>query len=70
MLIVIITLLSLIWLSVAVTVLAVCHMAAVSDEGVEGERASAQSPRRPTTCGTVRSKILRSPHSDQLATYR
>jgi hypothetical protein len=26
------------------------------------------SPRRPTTCGTVRSKILTSVHNDQLAT--
>jgi len=28
------------------------------------------SPRRPNTCGTVRSRIFTSVHSDQLATYR
>lgn len=31
---------------------------------------ASQSPRRPSTCGTVRSRILTSPQSDQLPTYR
>jgi hypothetical protein len=33
-------------------------------------RRDAQSPRRPTTCGTVRRRIFTSVHSDQFATYR
>jgi hypothetical protein len=57
-------LLSLIWLFVAVVVLAVCRMAAPGDAG------PAQSPRRPRTWGTVRRRILTSPHSDRLVTYR
>jgi hypothetical protein len=59
-------LLALVWLSVSVVVVAVCRMAARGGElGDE-----VQSPRRPSTWGTVRSRILMSPHSDQLATYR
>jgi hypothetical protein len=61
---ILVALLSLVWLFVAVMVIAVCRMAARSDAS------PAQSPRRPSTCGTVRSRILTSPHSDQLATYR
>ena len=61
-------LLALVWLSVSVVVVAACRMAARGDgELVVGE---AQSPRRPSTWGTVRSRILTSPHSDQLATYK
>jgi hypothetical protein len=56
--------LSILWLLVAVVVLAACRMAARDDAAL------AQSPRRPSTCGTVRSKILTSLQSDQLATYR
>jgi hypothetical protein len=55
------------WLLTAVVFLAVCKMAAIADRV---EAPPAQSPRRPTTCPTVRSMILKSPQSDQLATYR
>ncbi len=55
------------WLFSAVLILAACKMAALADR--EREPAP-QSPWRPTTCPTVRSMILRSPQSDQLATYR
>jgi hypothetical protein len=54
--------LTILWLVVTVVVIALCRMAARGD--------APQSPRRPSTCGTVRSRILMSPHSDQLATYR
>ena len=55
------------WLFIASMVVAACRMAARSD----AEDASpSHSPRRPTTCGTVRKRILRSPHRDQLATYK
>jgi hypothetical protein len=57
-------LLSLVWFVVAVVVIAVCRIAARSDTTLT------QSPRPPSTCGTVRSRILTSPHSDQFATYR
>ncbi len=61
-------LLALVWLSVSVVVVAACRMAARGDGELGGDEA--QSPRRPSTWGTVRSRILTSPHSDQLATYR
>jgi hypothetical protein len=55
------------WLLVTLLVVAACRIAGRSDT----ELASlTQSPRRPSTCGTVRSKILKSPQSDQLATYK
>ena len=57
----------LVWLSVGVVVVAACRMAARGDGELAGE---AQSPRRSSTWGTVRSRILTSPHSDQLATYK
>ncbi len=60
-------LLALVWLSVSVIVVAACRMAAGGDGELGDE---AQSPRRPSTWGTVRSRILMSPHSDQLATYK
>jgi hypothetical protein len=60
-------LLSLVWLVVAVVVIAACRMAARGDGELEGEP---HSPRLPSTWGTVRSRILTSPHSDQLATYK
>lgn len=63
-------LLALVWLSVSVVVVAACKMAA-RGEGELGELGDeAQSPCRPSTWGTVRSRILMSPQSDQLATYR
>jgi hypothetical protein len=53
------------WMTVASAVVAVCRMASRADAQA-GE--AAQSPRRPTTCGTVRRRILTSVQSDQLAT--
>lgn len=53
------------WLLVAIVVIAACRMAAASDA-----RETTQSPRRASTWGTVRNRILTSPHKDQLATYR
>jgi len=61
-------LISITWLGVLALILAVCRIAAMSD-GREALVAS-QRPRRPSTWGTVRSMILRSPHSDQLTTYK
>jgi hypothetical protein len=60
-------LLALVWLSVSIVVVAACRMAARGDGELGGE---VRSPRRPSVCGTVRSKILMSPHSDHLATYK
>lgn len=54
----------LVWLLVVAVVIAACRMAARSDAPL------AQSPRRPSTWGTVRNRILTSPHSDQFATYK
>jgi len=70
------------WLTVATAVVAMCRMAARADalparaadaRGAETpahSRGEAHSPRRPTTCGTVRRRIFTSVHSDQFATYR
>ncbi len=55
------------WLCVLFIVLTLCRMAARADAEIAS---MTQSPRRPRTWGTVRSKILTSPQSDQLATYR
>jgi hypothetical protein len=67
MLMLFLILLALVWLSVSVVVVAACRMAARGEREFGDE---VQSPRRPSTWGTVRSRILTSPHSDQLATYR
>ncbi len=56
---------ALAWLLVVIVVVAACRMAGRSDAEIGS---LAQSPRRPRTWGTVRSKILTSPQSDQLAT--
>jgi hypothetical protein len=64
---VLLILLSLVWLVVSVVVIAACRMAARGDSDLAEV---AQSPRLPSTCGTVRRRILTSPHSDQFATYR
>ncbi len=56
-----------VWLTVAGAVVAMCRMAARADANPPDE---AQSPRRPTTCGTVRRRIFTSVQSDQLATYK
>ena|GEM_PF-2906285 len=63
-----------VWLSICALVVAVCRVAARGDaldaHNARPARARrpAYSPRRPSTCGTVRSKILTSVHNDQLAT--
>jgi hypothetical protein len=63
------------WLGISVLVLAICRMAAHTDATTSvraprraGRRRPAYSPRRPSTCGTVRSRIFTSVHNDQLAT--
>ena len=56
------------WLLAIVIVLATCRMAALSD--AEASARPPQSPRRASTWGIVRKRILRSPQSDQFATYR
>jgi hypothetical protein len=64
------------WLTLSVLVVAICRMAARGDampaRGPRPSRPSSgrpsYSPRRPITCGTVRSRILTSVHKDQLAT--
>jgi hypothetical protein len=62
------------WLGISVLVLAICRMAAHTDATTSvgaprrARRRPAYSPRRPSTCGTVRSRILTSVHNDQLAT--
>jgi hypothetical protein len=67
---VVLALIALAWLSLTVVVVAACRMAARSDAEAAQAPALAQSPRRPSTWGTVRSRILRSPQRDQLATYK
>jgi hypothetical protein len=52
------------WLFATVLVVALCRMAARADMDI------AQRPRRASTCGTVRRRILKSPQSDQFATYK
>ncbi len=64
---IIIALAAVAWLLTALVVVAVCRMAARSDAELAPSR---QRPRRATTWGTVRRRILTSPHSDQFATYR
>ncbi len=56
------------WLLVVAVVIAACRMAAAAD--ARDAAPDAQSPRRASTWGTVRSRILTSPHKDQLATYK
>jgi hypothetical protein len=63
---IVIILISLVWLATVVVVLAACRMAARGDAAPIAD--PPQSPRRPTTWDTVRSRILTSPQSDQLAT--
>jgi hypothetical protein len=64
---IVLVLLALVWLCAVVVVIAACQMAARGDGELDD---ASHSPRRPSTCGTVRSRILMSPHNDQLATYR
>lgn len=66
------------WLTIATVFVAICRMAASADARPLQREASPAHfnaeaiyrPRRPTTCGTVRRRILTSVQSDQLATYR
>jgi hypothetical protein len=51
------------WLSTIVLVVSLCVTARRAD-------LASYSPRRHSTCGTVRSRILTSVQSDQFATYR
>jgi hypothetical protein len=55
------------WMATVVFVLTLCRMAALADS-VDAPRD--QSPRRPSTWGTVRKRIFTSPQSDQFATYK
>jgi hypothetical protein len=67
-----------VWLGLCAIVVAACRMAADADAAAAAASARAArsrrpprpayNPRRPSTCGTVRSKILTSVHNDQLAT--
>lgn len=66
---VVLTALAVVWAAVALLVLALCRMAARGDAGATASAAD-QSPRRPSTWGTVRKRIFTSPQSDQLATYK
>ncbi len=63
-----IALIGSLWLLAIIIVLAACRMAALSD--AEASARPPQSPRRANTWGIVRKRILRSPQSDQFATYR
>ena len=57
------------WLATVAIVVAACRMAARSD-AEEASSRSSQSPRRASTWGIVRKRILQSPQSDQFATYK
>jgi hypothetical protein len=65
---VVLTALAVAWAVAILLVVALCRMAARAD-AVEIGTAD-QSPRRPSTWGTVRKRIFTSPQSDQLATYK
>jgi hypothetical protein len=56
------------WLGTVAVVFAVCRMASHSD--AELSESASHIPRRASTWGTVRMRILKSPQSDQFATYR
>lgn len=59
---------AVLWLAIVAIVFAACRMAARSDAELAAE--SSHIPRRASTWGTVRKRILKSPQSDQFATYR
>ena len=65
---IVIALIAGLWLLTITVILAACRMAALSD--AEASARPPQSPRRASTWGIVRKRILRSPQSDQFATYR
>ena len=59
---------AVLWAAVVAIVFALCQMAARSD--AELVEPASHIPRRASTWGTVRRRILKSPQSDQFATYR
>ncbi len=65
---VVLTALGVVWAAVVLLVLTLCVIAARAD--APPASAANQSPRRPSTWGTVRKRIFTSPQSDQLATYK
>lgn len=65
---IVLAVLVVVWAALALSVLALCRMAAHADAVDAG--AADQSPRRPKTWGTVRKRIFASAQSDQLATYK
>jgi hypothetical protein len=65
---VVLTALAVVWAGIGLLVLALCRMAARGDATAAGT--TDQSPRRPSTWGTVRKRIFASAQSDQLATYK
>lgn len=67
---VIIGVLVAIWAPIVALVVTLCRMAARGDKADLSEIPLDQSPRRPSTWGTVRKRILTSPQSDQFATYK
>jgi hypothetical protein len=67
-LLVVVTVLAVVWVGLGLLVFALCQMAARADAAEAG--IPTQSPRRPSTWGTVRKRIFASPQSDQLATYK
>ncbi len=60
--------LTVVWAVAVLFLVALCLMAARADAVATGT--ADQSPRRPSTWGTVRKRIFASPQSDQLATYK
>ena len=70
LLIIALALIASLWLFVTIVVIAACQMAALSDAEAAASPHPPQSPRRASTWGIVRKRILRSPQSDQFATYR
>jgi hypothetical protein len=66
---VVLTALGVVWAAVVLLVLTLCVIAARADAPPPTSAAD-QSPRRPSTWGTVRKRIFTSPQSDQLATYK
>lgn len=68
---VVIGVLAAIWAPIVALVVSLCRMAARGDAAENlGENPPTQSPRRPSTWGTVRKRIFTSPQSDQFATYK
>jgi hypothetical protein len=68
---IIIGVLAVLWVPIVVLLIALCRMAARGDAAENlGQMPPDQSPRRPSTWGTVRKRIFTSPQSDQFATYK